>query len=524
MNRYIVRTSLFWLLLFSVVAAVYVYRTRAVKHSDMVSSGVQPIASGPKEAPTKDAPLFAGSMEAPLVPVQLTNEQMNSIGVKTGTVEYKQLNDEIRATGTVDVDERLQSSVQVRFSGYIRKVFANATYQYVRKGDPLFTIYSPDLVATQEDYLLARRNQIALSGSSVDGVATGASSLASAAEQRLRQWDIPNSEILKLLASGKAISEISINSPTSGYIMERNVLPNMFVEPATKLYTIADLSRVWVDAQVFQNDIGRLKRGDSSSITVDAYPGRTFQGRIEEILPQVDRTTRTVKVRVAVNNPAVVLKPGMFVNVDLKSGLGRQLTVPASAVFQTGLRQLVFVDHGSGNLEPKEVILGARVGDDFVVLKGLQAHQQIVTSANFLLDSESQLQAAAGSYVPPAAGTGQQASTEPEVQQPTVAIDFTTNPSPAHKGPNLFRVKLTGANGQTVAGADVTVTFFMAAMPAMGMGAINTTSHLPARSPGIYEGTGVLESGGTWQVTVTVKQNGQTIATKQLRVNAEGGM
>jgi RND family efflux transporter MFP subunit len=524
MNRYILRTSLFWLLLFAVVVAVYVYRTRTVKHSEVVSQGVQPIASGPKEEPMKDAPMAAGKMEAPLVPVQLTNDQMNSIGVKTGTVEYKQLNDEIRATGTVDVDERLQSSVQVRFSGYIRKVFANATYQYVRKGDPLFTIYSPELVATQEEYLLARRNQSALNGSSVDGVAIGASSLASAAEQRLRQWDIPNSEVVKLQESGKAISELSINSPASGYIMERNVLPNMYVEPATKLYTLADLSRVWVNAQVFQNDVGRLKRGDNSSITVDAYPGRTFQGRVEEILPQVDMTTRTVKLRLAVNNPGVVLKPGMFVNVDLKSGLGRQLTVPASAVFQTGIRQVVFVDHGNGSIEPKDVSLGARVGDDFVVLKGLVAHQQIVISANFLLDSESQLQAAAGSYTPPAPGAGQQASTKPEAQQPTIAIDFTTEPNPAHKGSNLFRVKLNSANGQPVAGADVMVTFFMAAMPAMGMGAMNSTSQLSTKSPGVYEGTGVLESGGTWQVTVTVKQNGQAVATKQLRVNAEGGM
>ncbi len=528
MNRTIVSTSLFWLGLFAVVAAVYVYRTRSIVHPSSVSTGVQPIASGPmadmSKDGAKDLPMPAAKMEAPLVPVQLTNEQMNSIGVKTGTVEYKQLSDEIRATGTVDVDERLQSSVQVRFSGYIRKVFANSTYQYVRKGDPLFTIYSPDLVATQEEYLLARRNQTALTGSSIDGVAAGASSLTAAAEQRLRQWDIPSSEIAKLQETGKAMTELSINSPASGYIMERMALPNMYVEPATKLYTLADLSRVWVNAQVFQNDVGRLKRGDSSAITVDAYPGRTFRGRVEEVLPQVDVTTRTVKVRLAVNNPGVILKPGMFVNVDLKSALGRQLVVPASAVFQTGLSQVVFIDHGSGSIEPKDVSLGARVGDDFIVLKGLAAHQQIVTSANFLLDSESQLQAAAGSYTPPAPGAGQSTPNPSGTPQPAFAIDFTTDPNPAHKGSNAFRVKLTGANGQPVAGAQVSVTFFMAAMPAMGMGAMNTTTQLTQKSAGLYEGTGVLESGGTWQVTVTVKQNGQTIGTKQLRVNAEGGM
>ena len=526
MNRYVVRTSLFWLLLFAVAAAVYVYRTRAKGHSTSASApvGVQTIASGPTEDTGKEASMPATKMEAPLVPVQLTDEQMNNIGVRTGTVEYKQLNDEIRATGTVDVDERLQSSVQVRFSGYIRKVLADATYQYVRKGDPLFTIYSPDLVAAQEEYLLARRNQANLGGSSVDGVASGASSLITAAEQRLRQWDIPNSEIVQLQETGKAITELSINSPASGYIMERNVLPNMYVEPSTKLYTLADLSQVWVNAQVFQNDVGRLKRGDSSDITVDAYPGRTFHGRVEEILPQVDMTTRAVKVRLAVNNPGLMLKPGMFVNVDLKSALGRQLVVPATAVFQTGTHQIVFIDHGNGSLEPKEVSLGPRVGDDFVVLKGLQNHQQIVTSANFLLDSESQLQAAAASYTPPPPGAGQQVANTSAEHQPTVAIDLTTDPNPPHKGTNIFRVKLSGANGQPVAGAQVTVTFFMAAMPAMGMGAMSVTSQLTEKSAGAYEGTGVLESGGTWQVTVTAKQNGQTIGTKQMRVNAEGGM
>ncbi len=528
MNKYIIRTSIFWLVLLAILAGVFVYRTRSVKQAAAAPSGVQPIASGPMTDMNKDTGKYpsmqATKMEVPLAPVQLSNDQMNGIGVQVGTVEYKQLNDEIRATGTVDIDERLQSSVQLRFSGYIRKVFANATYQYVRKGDPLFTIYSPDLVATQEEYLLARRNQSALGGSSIEGVASGASSLATAAELRLRQWDIPDSEIAKLKESGKAISELTINSPSSGYITERVALPNMYVEPSTRLYALADLSRVWVNAQVFQNDVGRLKRGDSSAITVDAYPGRTFHGSVEEILPQVDMATRTVKVRLAVKNTGVALKPGMFVNVDLKSALGRQLVVPASAVFQTGTREVVFVDHGNGSLEPKDVSLGARVRDDFIVLKGLEVHQHIVTSANFLLDSESQLQAAAGHNNVPVPGSGQQMPDQSKEQQPSIAIDFTTDPSPVHKGANTIRVKVTGANGQPVAGAQVTVTFFLPAMTAMGMGTATTSFQLTQKSPGVYDGTGVLESGGTWQVTVTVKQNGQTIGTRQLRVSAEGGM
>jgi RND family efflux transporter MFP subunit len=380
-------------------------------------------------------------------------------------------------------------------------------------------VYSPELVATQQEYLLAQQNQKVLQSSTVDGVATGAATLSTAAEQRLEQWEVPASELVKLKETGKPVTDLTFYSPVSGYITERNALPNLYVEPSTRLYTVADLSRVWVNAQVFQDDIGRLKPGDAVAITVDSYPGRTFAGRIEEILPQVDMATRTVRVRLAIDNPGLKLKPGMFVNVDVRSNLGRQLVVPAPAVFQSGTRQLVFVDHGNGSLEPKEIAVGPRVGDDFVVLKGLTAHQSIVTSANFLIDSESQLQAAAGSFVPPPPGSGGMGTPGNQSQSAQGNIEFTTDPNPAQKGHNVFRVK-----GAVVSGADVTVTFFMAAMPAMGMAAMSATAKLSDKGNGLYEGVGSLGSGGTWRVTITAQKNGQLIATRQLSVDATGGM
>jgi RND family efflux transporter MFP subunit len=529
MNKYVLRTSLVWIIVLAVVAGVWAYRSHLAKQPRAmnmpVTGDAQPVASGPPSGANKTASAMPGQkMETPLVPVQLTPERMQSIGVRMDAVEYKRLSDDIRATGSVDINERLLSYVQVRFPGFIRKVFANATYQYVRKGEPLFTIYSPDLVATQQEYLLARQNQKALSASTVDGVASGAESLSAAAEQRLEQWDVPQSEIVRLKETGKPVTDLTIYSPVTGYITERNALPNMYAEPSTKLYTVADLSRVWVYAQIFQNDVGRVKPGDTAQITVDSYPGRIFSGQIEEILPQVDMATRTVRVRLAMANPELKLKPGMFVNVDVKTSLGRQLVVPASAVFQSGTRQLVFLNHGNGSLEPKEITVGPRVGDDFVVLKGLEVHQSIVTSANFLIDSESQLQAAAGSFTPPPPGAG---SNAPAANAPTVAkvnVDFTTDPTQPQKGSNIFRVKLTNADGNPTTGAEVTVTFYMAAMPAMGMAAMNSTAKLTERGNGIYEGSGSLDSGGTWQVTISVQKNGQVIATKQLRVNATGGM
>ena len=337
----------------------------------------------------------------------------------------------------------------------------------------------------------------------------------------MEQWDVPATELTKLKQTGKPISDLVFNSPASGYITEYNALPNMYVEPATRLYTLADLSEVWVIAQVFQDDIGRVRPGETAQITVDSYPGRVFSGRIDEILPQVDLATRTVNVRLAVGNPSLKLKPGMFVNVDLKTSLGRQLVVPASAVLQSGTRQLAFLYSGDGRIEPKEITLGPRSGYNLVVTKGLAAGQKVVTSANFLIDSESQLQAAAGSFAPPPPGVGSNAST---ANAPQAKIDFTTDPNPPAEGANTFRIRLTDNSGAPVSGADVTVALYMAAMPAMGMGAMNTTSKLTDRGGGLYEGTGSLGSGGTWQITITAQKSGQIIATKQMSVNATGGM
>ena len=258
------------------------------------------------------------------------------------------------------------------------------------------------------------------------------------------------------------------------------------VQPDMRLYTIADLSTVWVQAQVFQDDLGRIKAGDPARLTVDSFPGRTFSGRVDFIYPQVDMDTRTAKVRVVFSNPGLQLKPGMFVNVALKVPMGQQLVVPATGILQSGTRQIAFVNRSDGYIEPREVQLGARVGDDFVVLKGLKAGEQIVTSANFLIDSESQLQAALGSFVPPPPGAGAASA----MNAAQASAELSSDPSPPRKGSNIFRVKLTDSGGSPISGADVSVTFFMAAMPAMGMAAMRTSVTLSDKGNGLYRGLG----------------------------------
>jgi Cu(I)/Ag(I) efflux system membrane fusion protein/cobalt-zinc-cadmium efflux system membrane fusion protein len=476
-------------------------------------------ASASTAEPSQDGAPSA-SVDAPLAPMQISAQRLQSIGVKIGTAERKTVEDEIRTTGNVAVDETRLAYVQVRYSGYIEKVFADATYQYIRKGQPLFTIYSPDIVATEREYLVAKKNQEQVAQSTVPGVASSAASLLDAASERLKQWGVPQQEISRLESTGQVQQELQFDSPVSGYITERNALPSVSVQPDMRLFTVADLSSVWVQAQVFQNDLARIKVGDPATITVSTFPGRTFRGRVDFIYPQLDTDTRTAKVRIVSANSDLQLKPGMFVNVALKVPIGSQLVIPASGVLQSGSRQIAFVERSDGYLEPREVELGTRVGDDFTVTKGLKAGEQVVTSANFLIDSESQLQASLGSFVPPPPGAGAASA----MNAPQASVELTSQPSPPNKGSNVFRIKLTDANGSPITGAEVSVTFSMAAMPAMGMAAVSTPVALSDKGNGVYEGTGVLASGGTWQTTILAKKNGQAIASKQLSVSATGGM
>jgi Cu(I)/Ag(I) efflux system membrane fusion protein/cobalt-zinc-cadmium efflux system membrane fusion protein len=482
--------------------------------SDGAQTGMQDMAGQPANPEPA---------EAPLEPVQLSPQRMQSIGLRLGQVEFKPVDDEMRFYGNVQTNERRLAYVQTRFAGWIRKVYVDATGDFVRQGQPLFTVYSPELVTTEQEYLLAKQNAGALKQSAVSGVAAGASSLLDSARQRLLQWEISAGEIAKLDQTGKAITDLTIYSPVSGFVTEKNALPNMYVQPETHLYTVADLSEVWVLAQIFQNDASKIKPGDPAEVTVDAYPNTIFRGRVDYVLPQLDVATRTLPVRMVFPNPGLRLRPGMYVNVRVQLPLGGQLVVPATAVFHSGTRNLVFINRGGGQIEPREVELGPSVADQFVIRKGVKQGEQIVTSANFLIDSEAQLQAAAGAFMPPPPGAGQAAAmSAPAGTQANV--ELTTDPTPAHKGSNTVRVRLTSQDGKSIPGAQVTVTFFMPAMPAMGMASMKTVIHAADKGGGMYEGSGDLGSGGTWQVTIMATLNGRTIASKILTVNATGGM
>ena len=485
-------------------------------HSAVVSQAAP--AATAASAPQGSAGAGSGgsSPESPLASLPVSSQQLQRIGVRMGEVRRKSVSDVIRTTGSVAVDERGLAYVQVRFAGYIQKVFVDSTYQYVRRGQPLFTIYSPELLSTEREYLLARESQRRLARSPDPAVARDAASLVDASAERLALWGVPRREIERLRATGRIRQNLVIDSPVTGYVTQREALPNAYAEPGTRLYTVANLSTIWVFAHVFQNDLGRLKVGDRARLTVDTYPGQRFIGRVDFIYPEIDPSTRTARVRLRFANPTLKLVPGMFVNVSLEAPMGEQVVIPASGVLQTGTRQIVFVDRGDGYLEPREARLGAEVGDEYIVLKGLKPGERIVTSANFLIDSQSQLEAALSAFAPPP--TAARTAGAPQVR-----LAVSLQPNPLRVGRNLIRVTLTDLKGGPVNGAQVSATFLLPAMPAMGMAGKQVSVQLTATGNGVYQGAAMLPGGGTWQVAVVARKGDRVLATHPLSVDAAGG-
>lgn len=275
------------------------------------------------------------------------------------------------------------------------------TGKFVRKGEPLLSLYSPELVATQQEYLLAYRAQKQLETSGIPSVAKGGVDLLEAARQRLLLWDIRQEDIDALEKSGQARRTLDLHSDISGYVVAKMALHGMRVTPADTLFDIADLSRLWVLADVYESDLPSVRLGMQAELSIPYLPGRSWRGPVSYINPTVEEKTRTIKVRIEVSNDGEALKPEMFADVFLKSDLGIGVVVPESAVIDTGDRKLVFLDREDGRLEPREVQVGAKVGNGFQVLRGLLEGDRVVTSANFLLDSESSLKAALSAMATP---------------------------------------------------------------------------------------------------------------------------
>lgn len=346
-------------------------------------------------------PVYEGEVDAEpasATQIKISTDKVQKLGVRTEAASMKAIKKIVRAAGRIEPDERRVYIISPKFEGYVERLHVSATGQSVAKGQPLFEVYSPELVSAQREYAIASQGVQSLKGAQSEAQA-GMKQLADSSLMRLKNWDISDEQIKALEKSGDARRTMTFRSPVSGIVTEKKALQGMRFLPGELLYQIADLSSVWALADVFEQDIGLVKSGAKAKVRISAYPDRTFEGTIAYVYPTLKAETRTVQVRIELRNPGLLLKPGMFAEVELAVPVRNStVTVPVSAVIDSGTRRIVLVQVQEGRFEPREVKLGAR-GDDYVeVLEGVKDGELVVVAANFLIDAESNLKAAVGSF------------------------------------------------------------------------------------------------------------------------------
>ena len=523
---------------------------------------------GMKQMEMKDGAMqgMPGMSGAPSGAVVVPAVARQLIGVRSASAAYATFAQEIRAVGTVGFDERGLTQVTVKTSGWVREVFVDSIGRPVRKGDPLFTLYSPDLLATQDEHLLAMKTQARLVASPLDDAKANAASLVASTRERLRLWDVTDAQVATLERRGKAEPMLTVYAPSSGIVMKREALPGKYVEPGTTLYEVADLSTVWISADIYESEVASVKLNQPISVSFAAYPGETFRGTVSYIYSSLNAEARTVRVRVDMPNPGLRLKPGMFGTVILVTDAARTLVVPKEAVLDTGLRQLVFMDRGEGAYAPYPVKLGRRNQDSVEVMEGINEGDRIVTSANFLLDAESKLTSASsmqammgrigmgdwqmrgahegkmegmegmgdmkgmpmgdmkgmegmkGMENMPGMGMGNKKEGAETRQVNGLTLSLTTAPENPKAGNVLLKLKLNDQAGKPVTNAQVV---FVYTMPMPGM----TDSKVAARhtKDGLYEGTVLFGMSGTWVVTVNVTVPGRPPVAEKYQFSVGGG-
>ena len=384
----------------TVIAAAYIWTTGSNKENKKAAStrqnqtGAEHQGQGvQKQQETKEEAQQSPAEEPPAVEIPVDKQQM--IGVKTVEASLHQLQKVIRTVGRVEYDERKLATINAKFEGWIEKLHIDYTGRYVKKGEPLAEIYSPELVATQQEFINAvtwsRRNSNAGGDAMKNMLSRDAQSLVDAARQRLALWDISEEQIKKIEETGKPIKTLTLYSPVSGYVVQKMAIRGMRVMPGEKLFDIADLNTVWIVADIYENELPLVKEGQSAKISLSYFPGREMNAVIDYVYPSLSPETRTAKVRFTLPNPGLQLKPQMFTNVEVTIPLGKKLAVPAEAVLDTGVRQIVYVDKGDGYFEPREIKTGLRAEGMQEVLAGLRAGEKIASSAIFLIDSEAQI-------------------------------------------------------------------------------------------------------------------------------------
>jgi Cu(I)/Ag(I) efflux system membrane fusion protein len=366
----------------------------ALAASDMPGMPGMETDHRPPAKPTA-APVESTSQEAPTVEISPEKQQM--IGVKMVAVSRQTITRTIRTVGRVEYDEKKLVAITTKYEGWVEKLYTDYTGKFVRKGEPLAEIYSPELFATQQEFLnLLRWHKDPGPASSWNSMLAGdRDAIVEAARQRLRLWDITENQIKTIEGSGKPIRTLTLFSPISGYVIQKMVVQGMRIMPGEKLFDLADLSTIWVIADVYEYELPLIRLGQTARVRLSYLPGKEFASKIDYIYPSLSGESRTARVRLVMPNPGGSLMPQMFTNIEITIDLGKRLAIPDAAVIDTGERKIVYVDKGEGNFEPREVVTGLRADKMVEVLQGLKEGDRVASTANFLIDSEAQLRGVA---------------------------------------------------------------------------------------------------------------------------------
>ena len=467
--------------------------------------------------------------------VMVSPEKQQLMGVRIATVERRPIVRTVRTVGTITYDETKVTHVHSKIEGWIEKLYVNFTGKLVEQGQPLFTIYSPELLATQQEYLLALNARKRFSTSSIPEVRSGGDSLVEASKRRLALWDISEKQIHELEEKGEVQRTLTLYAPHSGFVIKKEANQGMKIMPDKELYTIADLSTVWVNVDIYESEIPFVRPGQTASVSLSYDPSSTINGKVAFIYPYVDEKTRTAKARLDVPNPGFKLKPDMYVNAEIKIDGGKHLAVPEEAVLDSGLRKVVFIDKGNGHFEPKEVKLGSKGDGFYQIVSGLDEGEKIAASSAFLLDSESRLAEAMGamagmpgmSMEGMAGMQGMEGMEGMKKDSPTKAgpmekkagdliLTLSTRPEKTKAGENTLRLRITDKGGKPVTDAQVSFQYTMN-MPGM----VLSKAEAKHSKDGWYETKANFAMAGQWDVTVNVRRPGQKDIQDKFQLSAQ---
>ena len=504
------------------------HRSRAAHEMQAGAAESQSSAAEESSNSSRGDGAMADTGTAPGTSVELTEQEQQAAGVQISELRRQHLTTEVSAFGRVEEPESQLSTISARVAGRLDKLELQYTGQNVRRGQAIAQIYSPELAASAQEYRLAKESRTQLSSKAQPEAIQAADDLIQASRRRLELWGVTPAQI-EQMASGESKLDVAIYSPTSGTVVERKVTQGQYVNSGDVLYTVADLSTVWVKADVYEADLPQIQAGQPVEITSDALPNQTIHGRVEFIEPQATAETRTIPVHVHVSNTGMRLRPGMFVRAVFGVHRADTLTIPRSAVLDTGTRKLVYVAKAGGVFEAREVQLGQPNRDLYPILSGLKDGEHVVTNGNFLIDSQTRLSGGMtglfggskefGSH-DHANGGGVEAKPTAETRETRSKLTYRIEPDPP-KGaaPAEFHVKLADSAAKPISDAQVNVTLVMPAMPAMSMPEMRATGTLTWNGSE-YAGKVDVPMAGSWNTTIEAKRAGQVVASQRVRLQA----